>query len=418
MEKLTEVSQSAMLITSCHVGETPSLPRMERSFLSIGLLMVALSFVESDGFTNLDPKARFEILFGERTESSNVKPTEKMLWVNLCELYKNRLEVKRVAPGYLQNVGRVLRRFTEFCNLWNARIDQIESMHLQNYVSERSLNTWAPPRTGVTPKQLSPVTINNEIAILNSIFSYAGPRMPIKGHRDNLHLLEFPPYYGRLDEPEPCPVSVSEKQLAAFIDSIKFASSPRPSVCDPQLFWLAALVLDSITALRRAALLSVVRPDPETLCVYRRVEIPAKDMKNKRAEIITLGTRDDVVELLSSLPSRVGEPLLPWRRPDGRPLSLNHFNRVMKHFQRQAGIEDGCALRTKHLRSTAATEILESELSPNTARKRLGHKSERVILNNYAARRISPSDQAASDLLADRVMSIVGRSQPQSIRMA
>lgn len=369
------------------------------------------------------PRDRFDLLFAERRESDFVEKAEddggqmsSMLWITLRELFVQRLEAKRSSAMHVANVRAILDRFTKFRNLINARVDQITQQDIQQYVSMRSLASWSPPRTGVPSRPLANRTINNEISILNSVFRYAGPRHPINGHRDNLGVLEWPPYFNYLDEPEPAPVHCTEDQLSAFVEATKHAVAPHESICKPQLFWLSVLVVDSITALRRAALLSVKRPSDEVLIKRRELHITAAESKNRRAQTIPLGGRDDVLSLLLELPSKPGEPLLPWKRKDGRPLSVNYFNREMKRFQKAAGMADGEALRTKHLRSTAATEILEQEFSEDTARKRLNHKSANVIQKNYNARRVTNADRNASDFLATRVMSLLDDRMISTLR--
>lgn len=362
------------------------------------------------------PKERFERLFSDWTEPKDM-PNDSgstMLWVTLRESFLSRMRAKRVSETYYANVVKVLDRFTRTRNLWDARVDSIKQLDLQEYVTARSENTWSPPKSKTGPSPLSNVTINNEIQILNSIFKYAGPRMNVRGHRDNLAVIEFPPHFEVLDTNDPMPICVSESQLGSFIDASSEATSPRKSVCEPKLFWTCVLVLDSITALRRGALLSVPRPSDDYLVGRRQIPIPAELMKNRRAEVIPLGRRDDVLELLMSLPSKVGEPFLPWRRPDGTRLSLSHFNASMKKFQVKAGISE--TLRTKHLRSTAATEILNEQFSTDTARKRLGHKSEDVIRKHYQARMVTAADVQASDFLASRVMDLIGKkNNPETI---
>lgn len=354
----------------------------------------------------LTPRQRFDALFGERTESQVSKPRPPMLWVSLAHYYIDQLETKRASETYVANVSRVIDRFTKYCNLYDTAANEVAQADLQRYVRTRSddqyaLNSKSPARP------IGIVTINNEIAILNSIFKLAGPKLNVRGHRENLGLMEHPPYFAPLDEPDPCPVDVTREQLAEFIQATKNATSPRRSVCDPQHFWLAVLVLDSITAVRREALLSIPRPDHKTLNEKRRIVLPAELAKNKTGQVISLGTRDDVVSLLSSLPSRPGEPLLPWKSPSGKRLSLSHFNSAMKRFQVKAGINQATLLKTKHLRSTAASQILDAQFNTDTARKRLGHKSDDVIVKHYLTRRVMPSDENASDHLADFVMSMI-----------
>lgn len=346
---------------------------------------------------NLTPRERFELLFGERTESRKMANSDSMLWVNLCETYKSRIESKRVSPTYFANLSSVLRRFTESRNLWNSRLRDISQRDLDAFILDRSADA------------VSSVTVNNDIRVLNSIFAYAGPRLNVRGHRDNLGIWAVPPYASCLDEPEPIPVSIGQEQIDKFVEATSHATSPRPSVCEPRTFWLAVIVLDSITALRREALLLVPRPDDATLIEKKEIVIPVGIMKNKRAERIPLGTRQDVIDLIASLPSVPGEPILPWKKPCGERLSLSHFNRVMKTFQIAAGIDPKDVLKTKHLRSTAATEILTEQFSTNTARKRLGHKSEGVINRHYAARVVTDADRAASDHLASRIMDVIQR---------
>ena len=384
----------------------------------------------ADGASSLDqwesfesPRDRFESLFVDRKESENVVVVDdsggqmsSMLWITLRELYIQRLEAKRASSAYVANQRAILERFTRLRNLTNARVEDITQQDLQAYVSSRSLSAWTPPRTNGDAKPIANRTINNEIATLNAVFRYSGPRMPMNGFRENLGVIEWPPYFNYLDEPEPAPVHVSEDQLSAFIEATKHATAPNVSVCPPQLFWLAVLVVDSITALRRSALLSVKRPADEILIKRRELRITAEESKNKRAQTIPLGDRSDVLSLLMQLPSKPGEPLLPWKRRDGRPLSVNYFNREMKRFQRAAGIPEGDALRTKHFRSTAASEILEQEFSEDTARKRLNHKSANVIQRHYNAHRVTKADASVSDFLAKRVMSLIDDRTVNTLR--
>ena len=328
----------------------------------------------------------------------------KMPWPTLVESFLMRLSVNLASKTWQDNVRTVLRRFTEYQGLWRKTVEQVTQLDLQQYVARRSKDSWSPPTAKKSKTLISVRTINNEIAILNSVFQYAGPRANCRGHRDNLAVVSQPLFFKPLKTQELNPIAVTSEKLASFIAAIPLAKSPRPSVCDPIHFWKAVLVLDSITALRRGALLGIPRPDHETLCIKRVIILPAELSKNSRAEIIPLGSRDDVIGLLASLPSKPGEPLLPWKSPGGRRLSLSRFNRVMKDFQLEAGILQ--PLKTKHLRSTAATEILAEQYSTDTARKRLGHKSEDVIRKHYQARTVTQADRDVSDHLATRVMNL------------
>ncbi|ODA28048.1 hypothetical protein [Planctopirus hydrillae] len=354
--------------------------------------------------------ARFEALFKDSAPvEESITPTTAaltedgptMMWIVLKEVYGQRCEM-RFSPVFAANVKRVLDRFTRYCHLLERRLGSITSIDLENYVHRRQRDQWRG-------KPLTNTTINNEIAILNSVFFYCGPKQPRGVGRRNLGLLHNPPYVEPLPEMDTAPVDLADEQLRAFVAATALAKSPRLPGCSPQTFWIAALILDGITALRRNALLNIPRPDDATLWELRELVLPAKLNKTRKELRISLGRNDEVLHLLASLPSQPGEPFLPWVDRLGRRMSESHFNAVMRQFQREAGIKDSQRVLTKHLRSTAATEILD-QFGDSVAKKKLGHgPKSNVIHTNYQARKITENDRAATDALSSRLLSILGK---------
>lgn len=357
---------------------------------------------------DLSPRDRFELLFGETLGASRMGTQSGMLWVNYCEAYMARLDARSKNAVWKETCRRTIRWFTVSRNLFDKRVHEVTQADFAAYISERRLR--GKRLSDGTFTQLSVPSLNNDIGILNGLFAYAGPRLPVRGHRENLGLIQDVPYIEQFREPDPLPVCVTDDQLAAFVGAIPLAKTPHPLVCDPKLFWSCVLALDAVTALRRGALLGVKRPSDRDLLEQRVLPVEHGIMKNARAEKLSLGDDDRLAKMLYLLPSREGEPLLPWKRLDGRPLGLSHFNYVMKQIQLKAGVDPAACLRTKHLRSTAATKLIEEQFSTDVARKRLGHRSEGVINKHYVARQTTKADRAASNCLSAMVMPLIDPS--------
>ena len=94
-----------------------------------------------------------------------------------------------------------------------------------------------------------------------------------------------------------------------------------------------------VSSLRHGGLLRIPRPDDYTLLDLIQIVLPANLSKTRNIVRISLGTKR-VAEMLHSLPSKVGEPLLPWLDCKGRRMGLTHFTNTMANFQRAAGIAD------------------------------------------------------------------------------
>lgn len=316
-----------------------------------------------------------------------------MSWSLYKDSYCVRLRTRYPESDHPWLVGRTLDRFTLYCHLNGRRLSEITSLDIEHYVALRRKDAWRN-------KPIGNRTINNEINALNAVFAFAGPVCRGAGRR-NLGLLTSPPFCELLPVDDPNPVVLTADQLARYIDATAYAVTPRLDGCTPQQFWLATLVLSGVTALRRKALLRVPRPDDYQLRELREIVVPPHINKTRRELRITLGRRDEVIELLASLPTRPGEPLLPWKDPEGRPMSLGHFNREMAEFQKRAGITAENRVKTKHLRSTAGTEVGD-RLGDAIAKKKLGHSpGSNTFDRHYKGRRPRDVDRDASDLMAD-----------------
>jgi hypothetical protein len=362
-------------------------------------LMVATVFANDD----LSPRERFARLFGEcDTDAAEARmpltdataATSVPLWLTYCEYYAGRCRSR--FPGlYAEQVQRVLIRFTSLRGLADKRLDQLTSRDLELYLQERQVATWRG-------RLLSPRTINNEVAILNTALAHAGPRGPGVA-RANLGYLAHPPYCEFLQELDLAPIAITPEQFAALLSATQHARLPEIDGCSPRAFWATALLLDRITLLRRGSLLRIPRPSDAVLRERRQLVLPAAINKTRRTETISLGSRDDVIELLISLPSREGEPLLPWRDRCGTPLSLATFSRHLREMQMTAGIESG-RVRLKDLRSTGATEVIET-CGEEAARRKTKHSANTGTLRaHYVARRVTADEVRATDLLVDRFL--------------
>lgn len=322
---------------------------------------------------------------------------DQVFWSVYKDMYLQRLQIRDNNKGHIDNVRRVLDRFTGYCNLVTRFLSEITVQVLENYLKIRK----GEKSRG---KFLSKVTLNNDLRSLNSCLGAAGPIEPRGPGRSNYGFLEFPPYIEMLSVDETEPEVVTEQQIQKFSEAASFARSPRIEGCTPAEFWRATLLLGMITGLRRRGLLLIQRPSDDDLMEKRELYLPAKHHKTRNSLRIPLGS-PEVAMILSKLPSREGEPLLPWRQATGEPLSAQHFSNTMTKIQREAGIAEEDRVKTKNLRSTAATIIAE-EFNDDLARKRLGHSpnSKSTLLISYKAKRVSEADRIASEKLREIVL--------------
>lgn len=331
-----------------------------------------------------------------------------MKWLVYKELYLERLETRSPKSEHPKHARAVLDRFTKRLRLYERDLDSIRDIDLETYIRARRGDTYRD-------RPLTVTTINGEIQILNTCFALAGPKTPRGPGRKNWQLIPFPPYAEPMEDCDRNPVVISEEQIEAFSRATSFARTPRYGGVSPQQFWHAALVLDAITALRRGALLDVLRPSDKILIERRELPVPAEISKTKREQIIALGSNEKVFDLLSTLPGEPGEPLLPWRRLNGQPMSRGHFSNEMARFQREAGIPESERIKTKHMRSTAATKIGEA-FSEAIAKKRLGHTpGSKTWEKHYQGRGVSSLDHQASDQLADFIAPLLDSAPRISI---
>ena len=322
-----------------------------------------------------------------------------MKWVVYKEIYTDRLETRYPTSAHTSQVRRVLDRFTKYCNLLSRNMDKITSLDIEAYLKRRRLDVFRD-------KPVCNRTLNNELQILNTAFNYAGPPEPWGRRRKNLGVIQIVPYVEPLEEDVFNPISLTPPQFKAVIAATSFARAPRLEGCDPQKFWTTAILLGLISSLRRGGLLRIPRPDDYTLFHRQMIVLPPDLSKTRTEQFISLGNAQ-VVEIVASLPTQAGEPLLPWKAQDGHPMTLSHFNAVMCEFQRLAGIPENQRVKPKHLRSTAATECLE-QFGESVAKSKLGHSANSNTINtNYKSRRIGQKDQEASEHLAGMVLPLL-----------
>lgn len=337
-----------------------------------------------------------------------IRTDDPTRWLIFSEMYLERLEARHAHSDYPGQVRRVLDRFTEYQNLQRAKLADIKDFDLEQYIYQRQRDRWR----GKAPSNR---TLNNEIQILNTCFALAGPKEHRGPGRKNWGLIDAPPFCEPLPDYDRNPVTVGPDQVAAFLEATAHATTPTWRGMNPRQFWLAAILLDMITGLRRGALLRVHRPPVEVFEGRREIVVPPEISKTRREQTIALGSHESVFRILASLPSRVGEPLLPWRSKHGKPMTLAHFNHAMAKFQRAAGIPEELRLKTKHLRSTVATELAES-FSDATAKKRLGHTpGSNTLDKHYKGRRVSAIDHQASDMLVAKFLPSLETPPPYRI---
>lgn len=341
---------------------------------------------------NEGPDVPHAIHEDRRQDPTGKSRGSEMSWVAYVDLYLQRLE-NRYTSDYPRVVRLYLERFTEYRGLHAARLGDIHSIDIEQYLSDRrrDRNSLGEP--------LSERTLNNEISALNACFAFAGPKDRTRDGRKHLNWLAEPPYCEKLSEPGLDPVKLSNEQIQAFIRATAIARSPNIEGCSPQDFWVCVLILDSLTLLRRKALLMVERPDDDMLLVRKQLFIPAAINKTKEDVYVTLGTDDTIPRLFAKLPTKPGERLLPWRDNTGRPLTLNYFSEVIRQFQREAGIPDGQRLKLKHLRSTSANRV-EEATDESTAKSKLKHgPNTNTYRKHYRSRQPSAKEVEATDSL-------------------
>lgn len=400
-----------------------SLPRTFIAALAIGATMFALSQ------KSLSAAQRFNALFdqpepagmhrttkssaggqrslfdGEVLRSPQRSRKDRTPFVNYVEIYCDRLE-NRYTSDHPAQVRRVLTRFIEYRRLFQHRLRDIHALEIEEYLSQRKKDTWRG-------KLLSPRTLNNELEIINQAFTFAGPKDRTKGGRKHLCWLNDPPYCELLPEPDLNPVQLMPEQIQAFVRATQLATSPNLDGCSPQDFWLSVLIVDFLTLLRRRALLLVSRPSDEMLLERKQLFIPAAINKTKQDVYVTLGSDDSIPQILARLPSKPGEPLLPWRRRDGRPLSANYFSRYIKQFQDKAGISDAARLKLKFIRSTSAN-IVEDAFDELTAKSKLKHSpNTNTYGQNYRVRRPKTKEVQATDRLKSYLFDLIAKTPDQ-----
>lgn len=326
-----------------------------------------------------------------------------MFFPVFCAVYVNHLEVRHPHSDHSQQVRRILERFQRYRSLYSRRLCDIDTRDFAEYVARRRADLWRG-------KPLTERTLNNEINTLNAAFAWAGPKIPFGRGRTFQEWITNPPYYEPLPEPDPLPILLEDGQLSAFIEATTTATSPHAEVCEPRSFWIAALFLVGVTSLRRKGLLLIPRPDDYVLLERRELILPARLSKTRREEAIPLGDDTRMAQIFGELPTKPGEPLLPWKDRSGRRMTLAHFNHSMAKIQRRAGIAEDRRITLKHVRSTVATHVCDS-FNEATAKKRLGHSPRTNTINtNYLSRRPGPNDRAASDYLSRWLFGAAERS--------
>tara|TARA_R110002095_G_scaffold4257_4_gene11529 strand:- start:583 stop:1611 length:1029 start_codon:yes stop_codon:yes gene_type:complete len=322
---------------------------------------------------------------------------EDWFWSNFRDMYLQRLQVHGKDEVYINNARRVLDRFGMYCNLITRRLCEITDQDVELYLKLRKGDTWRG-------KPLSNVTLNNEIGFINTCLAKAGPKESRGPGRSNFGFIQNPPYCEFLPVNETDPQVISETQIQQFSEAAALARSPIVEGCTPAEFWRAALLLGLITGLRRRGLLLIQRPSDQNLIEKRELFLPAKYHKTRTSLRIPLGSVE-VVNILAKLPSKENEPLLPWRNSrTGKPLSRQHFSNTMTRIQREAGIPEDQRVKTKNLRSTAATMIAE-QIGDDVASKRMGHApGSKTLLTNYKAKRVSDIDIRASEIMGELVL--------------
>ena len=316
-------------------------------------------------------------------------------WITFVEIYCDTHEARH--PGeHSKNVRRVLERFTKYRNLQDAMVSDVEPIDLEQYLAERRSDTWRG-------RPLADRTINNEIDILNTALAKAGPRGNTKRDRKNFGFCETPPGIDPLTLERKNPVELTEEQQQAFLKALfEKSRAPRPEVCDRRQFWMAVFLVESVAPLRREALLTI--PRPVDLVDSLLLKLPAN--LNKANEDRTFAVPKPIAERLAELPSQPGEPLLPWKKPNGKPYSIDYFSECMREAQRAAGIDEDTRVLLKHFRSTVAT-VASDEYGDAVGRQLLGHSATTNTINTAYKRRGSrKADRKAAEVLGQRALEL------------
>ncbi|MBX3437796.1 MAG: hypothetical protein KF861_09915 [Planctomycetaceae bacterium] len=332
-------------------------------------------------------------------------PGTPMYWAIYKEIYMEHVVTTcRADSEHPLHVRKVLDRFTAYLGLAESELSAIDNRDLATYVQRRRQDEWRG-------KPLQPRTINNEIDILNTAFAKAGPRERGAG-RGNFAFISDAPFHPRLQEFARMPVCLEWVQIERLVEAARCSRSPHQAVCCPSVFWPAAVLLELTTRLRRRALLRVPRPSDELLLERREIRVPAEFDKNGIERVYALGSDETggrVARILHALPTRLGEPLLPWRRGDGRPMSLGHFSNAIAAMQRRAGICESQRVRLKDIRSTGAT-LISDRFGDAVAKKAIGHSPNTNTINtNYKNRLPREADRAASDMMAAPILDRIDR---------
>jgi hypothetical protein len=380
------------------------------------LVGLAMAVVSATGVPEVleSPAARFAALFGDATADTLVdrgegpavsaaqpeprRPPERRgkSWRDYRDDYLLHLAATHGRTEHLAHVHAVLHRFTDRCDLHRRRLDQIGNADLAEYVIARRRDTWRGAPVG-------PRTINNEIQIIHAALLYAS--QPGDGlARKRLGLIPRAPWHDLLPVDDLEPVAIDESQFARLMAAAQHATTPTFAGCSPATFWRCAITLTRITLLRRTALLAIPRPAEEVLVGQRMVRLPAAINKTRSDQWVSLGSSVEVAQMFASLPSREGEPLLPWLDRRGRRLSEDTFSAHLRAMQLKAGTPVDECVRLKDLRSTSATEVGDA-CNATVARRKLKHSPRtNTFETNYQSRKPTTEEVAATDMLLDKCL--------------
>jgi integrase len=324
-----------------------------------------------------------------------------VLWPAYREIYCDIVEARH--PGeYARQVRRVLNRFGRYRDLEEAELNTITSLDLDGYVTQRIAEKWRG-------SPLSPRTINNEIKVLITAFDRAGPPTADRRGRKNFGYMTRPPSCDFLPEKRTNPVELTREQQRRFVSVMSVAASPRPSVCDQKLFWKCVFLLVSVSPFRTTALLAIPRPAD----LLERLELLLPADLNKVDEDRTFAISQEIAERLDQLPSKPGEPLLPWHKPDGSAYSPSYFSAVVRLTQRRAGVSEDERVLVKNFRSTVGTQAA-GRFGTAVAKQLLGHSAASNTINtNYIRRGTGAADRAAVEQLSSQAIELLTPDSPQ-----
>lgn len=338
---------------------------------------------------------------------TNVSRASMLDWHVYRDRYVALLRAQQPHSQWWQLVKAVLDRFTRYAGIeWQpCPVNLIsQDMYEQWFIRRRS-DTWRGD-------PLSPRTVNNEIKILNQAFARLGPKTRGEG-KDNYGLHSDPPWLRCLPEMYVEPVVLEDSQIVAALEAmIEHARCPQIPGLEPADFWRAAIVLDLATLLRRRALLQIPRPADSVLLDDLQLILPAHLNKTRREIRLALGSRT-VAEIIASMPTRVGEPILPWRRKrKGKwmPMTPAYFSNEFARMQKAAGIDR--PIRLKEIRSTGGTRIAD-QFGDAVAKKALGHSpASNTIQRHYKNYRPTEANQRASAEMTSCVLASISAAKP------